>query len=143
MTAYSDVYIGDIMNEQGLVFHDIREALPGVDEKWFIVSYMKSNIRRLLDHANPKFANMPSPELIIYFIDRECDGKYEIGEQWGGFLPSWTGTMYAFYQWRFNVSSAKLVEMLPLSEMERIFPTLHQTDWEVAAQKIHDEVLLK
>ncbi|MCL1883849.1 MAG: hypothetical protein FWF81_08895 [Defluviitaleaceae bacterium] len=141
MKPYDEVYTFVIMRTQGRVFLDIREALQGVDEKWFIESYMKSKIRSLLDHANPKFAAMPSPELIDYFIKEENGGKYKTGEEWGGFLPQWTGMIYSFYQWTYNISSYKLVEMLPLAEMERIFPTLHQAGWDVAIKKIHDEVL--
>lgn len=145
MAAYNKVYLHDISEAQGRLFLKIRDRLPGVDEKWFIESYMKSNIRRLLDRANPKYANMSSPELIRSFM-YELYGDYESkeyrkGEEWGGFLPQWVGLIYARYQWHYNISSSELIDILPLSEMERIFPTLHQTGLQTAIEKIHDEVL--
>ena len=141
MNAYSELYLDEIMNTQGDVFNDIRKALPGIDEKWFITEYMKGRVRRLLDHANPKFAAMPSPELIDYFIEEEQDGKYKRGEPWGGFLPMWSGMIYALYQWKYNIPSSELIDRLNLSDIERIFPALHQMGWDAAVEKIHDVVL--
>ena len=116
MSAYSEVYVEDIQVTQGRVFLNIRDELPGVDEKWFIEQYMRSDIRRLLDSANPKLAAKPSPELIHAFINRECGGEYRRGEQWGGFLPQWVGEIYSLYQWKFNVPSAELIELLPTND---------------------------
>jgi hypothetical protein len=136
MQAYDEIYIPYIMRNQGKVFFYIREVLPNVDEKWFIEKYMKSRVRRLLDHANPKFAAMPPPELIYYFIHQENDGEYKRGEKWGGFLPQWVGMAYAMYQWRYNIPSGELIDILPLSEMERIYPALHQAGWDTVMEKI-------
>ena len=138
MSAYNELYAEDIQITQGRVFLNIREELPGVDEKWFIEKYMKSDIRRLLDSANPKLAAKPSPELIHAFINRECGGEYKRGDEWSGFLPQWAGEMYALYQWKYETPSAELVDILPLSEMERLFVPLHQAGWDAAVKKVHD-----
>ena len=141
MGAYSELYVNDIVRRQGKVFLNIRNILSGVDEKWFIETYMKSRLRLLLDEANPKFANMPSIELIYWFINEEQRGKYKYGDEWGGFLPQWAGMIYSYYQWKYNVPSYKLIDLLPLSEIERIFPALHQAGLRAAVEKIHDEIL--
>ena len=141
MGAYHEIYVGQIQRNQGKVFDYIRDELPEADEKWFIEKYMRSDIRRLLDGANPKLAAKPAPELIHAFINRECNGEYERGEQWGGFLPQWTGEIYSLYQWKYNVPSAELIDILPLSVMERIYIPGHQMGWDAAVKKIHDVVL--
>ena len=141
MSAYNELYLSDIMRRQGDCFMAIREKLPGVDEQWFITAYMKSHIRAMLDIGNPRHANLPGRELIVHFIDRECDGEYMRGAEWGGFLPEWAGKIFALYQWKYNVSSKNLIEVLPLSELERVFPTLHQASWDVAVDKIYAQVL--
>jgi len=138
MSAYSEVYVEDIQVTQGRVFLNIRDELPGVDERWFIEKYMKSDIRRLLDSANPKLAAKPSPELIHAFINRECGGEYKRGAEWGGFLPQWVGEMYSLYQWKYETPSAELVDVLPLSQMERLYVPLHQAGWDVAVKKIYN-----
>ncbi|MCL2159826.1 MAG: hypothetical protein FWH48_10500 [Oscillospiraceae bacterium] len=137
MSAYDEVYVGQIQRNQGLAFLYIRDELPGADEKWFIESYMKSDIRRLLDSANPKLAAMPAPELIHAFINRECGGEYRRGEEWGGIMLQWVGEIYSLYQWKFDVPSAELIDMLPLSEMERMYIPGHQMGWDAAVNKIH------
>ena len=137
MSTYPDVYVEDIQVTQGRIFLNIREELPGVDEKWFIEKYMKSDIRRLLDSANPKLAAKPAPELLHAFINRECGGEYKRGEEWGGFLTQWVGEIYSLYQWKFNVPSAELIDLLPLADMERMYIPGHQLGWEAAVNKIH------
>jgi len=141
MQAYSDLYIPYIERNQGDVFMRIRDQLPGVDEKWFISAYMKSAVRDKLDRANPKFAAMPPGELIDWFITEECNGEYQRGKEWGGFIPEWTGRMYALYQWQYNITSRQLIETLTLDDVERIFPALHQMGWDAAIEKIHTTVL--
>jgi hypothetical protein len=135
------LYHESIAGTQGYVFLNIRNILPGVDEKWFIENYMKSHMRELLDEANPKFAAMPPNELIRWFIEREQNGEYKCGEEWGGFLPGWVGEMYGHFQWHYNIPSKQLIELLPLHLMERIYNPLHQMGYYAGAQKIHDEVL--
>lgn len=143
MSSYSELYVEDIQVTQGRVFLNIRDELPGVDEKWFIEKYMKSDIRRLLDSANPKLAAKPSPELIQAFIDRECGGQYLRGAKWGGFLPQWVGEIYSLYQWKFDVPSAELIDLLPLSEMERMYIPGHQMGWDAAVDKIHSVLTVR
>ena len=139
--AYDEMYVGKITHNQGKMFFYLREELPDIDEKWFIEKYMRSDIRRLLDGANPKLAAKPAPELLYAFINRECGGEYQRGEQWGGFLLQWVGEIYSLYQWKYNIPSAKLIELLPLNVMERIYILGHQMGWEAAIKKIHDVVL--
>ena len=143
MSAYDELYIAEIKHTQGKVFDKIRDELPGVDEKWFIEKYMRSNIRRLLDSANPKLAAKPAPELITAFINRECGGEYKRGEEWGGFLPQWVGEMYALYQWQYETPSAELIEILPLYDMERMYIPGHQMGWDAAVKKIYSVVQAK
>jgi hypothetical protein len=132
------VYIPYIERNQGQVFMDIRVQLPGVDEKWFVRQYMKSRIRKLLDHANPKYAAMPPGELIARFIEDECGNEYPKGEEWGGFICEWAGRIYALYQWKYNVPSETLADALSPEVIERMYPALHQMGWDAALGKIHE-----
>lgn len=138
MVAFDKVYIASVMRTQGNLFYIIRDKLPGVDEKKFIERYMRSSIRAMLDTGNPKYVNMPTRELLRRFVEDECEGYYDKGEEWGGFIPEWTGKVYALYQWKYNIKSRDLVELLPLSEIERVFPALHQLGWEAIVDKLHE-----
>lgn len=140
MAAYDELYVSSIMKTQGKMFLNIRDKLPGVDEKWFIESFMKSDIRALLDDGNTKYANMPSTELMLHFIDNECGGQYKYGDEWGGFLPEWAGKIYALYQWKYSTPSKELIEQVPLTAIEHMFSALHQASWETAVDKIHSSI---
>jgi hypothetical protein len=142
MSAYNEVYVSSVMKAQGKMFLKIRDKLPGVDEKWYIEAYMQSNIRSLVDEGNIKYVNAPSTELMLRFIEDECGGQYKRGAEWGGFIPEWAGKIYALYQWKYSVQSKNLISRLPLDEIERIFPVLHQAGWEAAVDKIHDSVII-
>ena len=141
MRAYSDLYVDEIMWNQGDAFLCIREQLPGVDEQWFIKAYLQSNMRRLLDHANPKYAAMPPLELVDYFIRWECGGEYQKGQPWWGFLPQWAGVVCSLYQWTYSIRSFDLINLVSFADFERIYPALHQMGWDGAVRKIHDEVI--
>ena len=143
MEAYDEIYMHKIKRNQGKLFFYASEELPELDEKWFIEKYMRSDIRRLLDSANPKLAAKPAPELLHAFINRECGGEYKRGGEWGGFLTQWVGEIYSLYQWKYNVPSAELIEILPLSDMERMYIPGHQMGWDAAVNKIHDVVLTR
>ncbi|MDR1559675.1 MAG: hypothetical protein LBS84_08280 [Clostridiales bacterium] len=139
MGAYTELYLPDIVNMQGRLFFDIRDELPNVDEKWFIEAFMKSRIRALLDIGNWKYANMPPKEVMSVFLDDECPGGYQRGEEWGGFLPQWVGQIYAFYQWKYCVRSSELINVIPLDAMRLHFRVGHQMGLEAAADRIYDD----
>lgn len=141
MAAYDELYVGEITENQGDVFLNIRDVLPGVDEKWFVEEWMKSETRRCLDHAYPKWAGMMPVELIWWFINNEKDGEYKRGEPWGGFLPSWVGVMYSLYQWKYNIPSKQVIEEMPLKMMEQCFNPFHEVGDEVAVTKLRELVL--
>ena len=129
---YSWEYLDDICETQETMFMLIRDELQGVDEKWFIEAYMQSRVRLLLDSGNPILANRSASELIFTFIHEECEGRYERGDHWGGFLPGWTGYIYALYQWLYSKPSAELIVQFPLEVMERFWKPYHTICYEAA-----------
>ena len=141
MHPYDEVYVAEQARKQGQIFFYVREEFIGIDEKWFITAFMNSKIRALLDDGNPKYLNMPAPEMLDKFINIEYNGNYKRGEEWGGFLPEWVGRIYALYQWQYNIPSKDLIEKLTLDDMERIYPALHQMGWDAAINKIHEVVM--
>jgi len=150
MIAYDKNLYPEIMDLQGDLFYCIRDKLPGVDEQWFINNFMKSQIRSYLDKGNFKYAYMSHNAVLNYFLCELNNSDISHGE----FIPAdykrgdaqcgdlmWIGMMYSYYQWRTGISSGELIKKLPLSDMERIYPALHQMGWEAGANKIHEVVL--
>ena len=138
MSAYDEKYLVDIMETQADMFMYIRDLFPGIDERWFIEKYMKSETRRCLDSAAPKWAGMWSGELAKWFIQQECNNEYKRGKTWGGFLPQWVGMMYALYQWKYNVASKYLIEILSLDVMERCYNPFHELGEDAALLKLNE-----
>jgi len=139
--AYSDLYVGEITENQSRMFLLIRDYYPGIDEKWFIETWMKSNTRQYLDRAMPKWAGMMPLELANWFIEEECNNEYKKGKPWGGFLPQWVGIMYSLYQWQYNVPSRQVIEELPLDVMERCYDPFHEAGDAVAIEKLRELVI--
>ena len=138
MAAYNELYLVDIMETQGDMFMYIRELFPGIDEKWFIESYMKSKTRCALDSAAPKWAGMMSGELAKWFLWDECNNEYKRGDTWGGFLPQWVGMMYALYQWKYDIPSIQVLKELPLDLMEKAYGPFHQASEDTALIKLRE-----
>ena len=138
MPAYNEMYVADIMETQGNMFMYIRDLFPGIDERWFIESYMKSKTRKALDSASPKWAGMWEGELAKWFLHQECNNEYKRGDPWGGFLPQWVGMMYALYQWKYNVPSKDIVDVLTLAVMERCYNPFHELGEDAALAKLHE-----
>ena len=130
-------YLNEICETQEELFMLIRDELPGVDEKWFIGAYMRSKARLLLDRGNPILANRSARELAYTFIHEECGGHYPRGDEWGGFLPGWTGHIYALYQWLYATPSAEVIEWFPLEAMEAFWRPYHTICYEAAVEKLH------
>ena len=149
--AYDRIYLGDIVSKQGRLFLHIREVFPGIDEKWFIITFMKSNIRKMLDLGIPKYVGMTCIEWAHELFYEIGPGKpedgifieadYRRGEEWGGFLPQWVGMIYALYQWKYNIPSSRIIDILTLDFMEGAFPVLHQAGTETAVEKIHEDIV--
>ena len=51
MRAYSDVYLGDVVENQGKLFDMVAQSYPNSDTEDFINTYMKSKTRKCIDKA--------------------------------------------------------------------------------------------
>ena len=51
MRAYSDVYLGDVVENQGKLFDYVANTYPDKDTEDFINAYMTSKTRQSIDQA--------------------------------------------------------------------------------------------
>ena len=51
MRAYSDVYLDDVVENQGKLFDFVAQTFPDKDTKDFINTYMASKTRKSIDEA--------------------------------------------------------------------------------------------
>ena len=135
MGAYSDVYLEDVVENQGKLFDLVAQSYPESDTEDFINTYMKSKTRKSIDEAMAYVNTMDAKELWRYFSITE---KYKLreGEALGGFMPDWIGEFYAYYQWYYNIPSAEVIEKVPLNFLMKAYHGLHDLELDLAVKKV-------
>lgn len=135
MKAYSDAYLGDVVENQGKLFDYVAQTFPDGDTRDFIKNYMRSKTRKSIDEAMAYVNTMDAKELWSYFCDRE-HYKMKKGKALGGFVPDWIGEFYAYYQWFYNMPSAEVIQKVPVDFLEKAYYGLHDLDLDLAVQKV-------
>lgn len=135
MRAYSDVYLGDVVENQGKLFDFVAQSFPDKDTVDFINVYMASKTRKSIDEAKAYVNTMDAKELWKYFSDKE---HYSLkkGKALEGFLPDWIGEFYAYYQWYYDITSAELVKEIPVEFLKKAYYGLHDLELDLAVQKV-------
>lgn len=135
MKAYPDVYLNDVVENQGKLFDLIAQQYPDMDTENFITTYMTSKTRKSIDESKAFVNTMDAKELWHYFTTTE-NFKLKPGESLKGFLPDWIGEFYAYYQWYYNIPSVEVIKKVPISFLKKAYLGLHDLDLELAVQKV-------
>lgn len=135
MGAYSEVYLDEVVENQGKLFEFVAQTFPDKDTEDFIRAYMVSKTRKCIDESKAYVNTMNAKELWEYFSDTE---RYELksGEALGGFLPDWIGEFYAYYQWYFDMPSKEVIQKIPIDFLKKAYYGLHDLDLDLAVQKV-------
>ncbi len=135
MRDHLKAYLDEVVENQGKLFDYIAITYPDMDTEDFIQAYMKSKTRKYLDEAEAYVCTMDARELWEYFQKTD---KYRLkeGEALKGFMPDWIGEFYAYYQWKYNVPSAELVDKVSLDYLEKMYPGLHDLELDLAVEKV-------
>lgn len=135
MRNHLKAYLDEVVENQGKLFDYIAITYPDMDTEDFIQAYMKSKTRKYLDEAQAYVCTMDARELWVYFQKTD---KYRLkeGEALKGFMPDWIGEFYAYYQWKYNVPSAELVDKISLDYLEKMYPGLHDLELDLAVEKV-------
>lgn len=135
MRAYSELYLNDVVENQGKLFDYVAHSFPDKDTEAFITAYMTGRTRKSIDEAQAYVSTMSAKELLDYFVKTEHYSMKE-GIALEGFLPDWIGEFYAYYQWFFGVSSAEVIKRVPLSFLKKAYLGLHDLELDLAVQKV-------
>ncbi|MEE8808288.1 MAG: hypothetical protein SOI44_07730 [Lactimicrobium sp.] len=124
-----------VVETQGKLFDSVAVNYPDKDTKDFILSYMQSQTRKYIDESQAYVNTMDPQELWNYFLKTD---HYQMknGQALTGFLPDWIGEFYAYYQWYYNIPSAKLIKKVPIDFLIRAYPGMHDLDLELAVKKV-------
>lgn len=135
MGAYSDVYLRDVVENQGKLFDLVAQTFPDKDTEDFINTYMVSKTRKSIDEAKAYVNTMDARELWQYFSETE-GYILKNGKALNGFMPDWIGEFYAYYQWYFNMPSEEVVKKIPLDFLKKAYYGLHDLELDLAVKKV-------
>ena len=138
MRAYSELYLEEVVENQGKLFDFVAQNFPDKDTKDFIQAYMTSKTRKLIDESQAYVNTMNAKELWNYFLEND---KYELknGKNIEGFMPDWIGEFYAYYQWYYNLPSSEVIKKVPLDFLMKAYYGLHDLELELAVKKVGEE----
>lgn len=135
MQAYSDVYLMDVVENQGKLFDFVAHTFPMKDTIDFIIAYMSSKTRKSIDEAKAYVNTMDAEELWKYFLENDGYVLKE-GKALDGFMPDWIGEFYAYYQWYYNIPSVEVVVKIPVDFLMKAYYGLHDLELLLAVQKV-------
>ncbi len=135
MMAYSEVYLNDVVENQGKLFDFVAQSFPDKSTADFIKAYMLSKTRKSIDEGKAYVNTMDAKALLTYFLKTE---KYDLqrGKAIEGFAPDWIGEFYAYYQWYYNIPSSEVIKKIPVDFLLKAYPGLHDLELELAVQKV-------
>ncbi len=135
MVAYSEVYLSDVVENQGKLFDLVAQEYPDKDTVDFISAYMTSKTRKSIDASQAYVNTMSARELWDYFCNTE-GYKLKNGKAMEGFMPDWIGEFYAYYQWYYNISSSEVIKKVPVSFLVKAYNGLQDLELELAVEKV-------
>ena len=141
MHAYSEAYLKEVVETQGKLFDEVAEYEPGINVSCFIRDYMMSKTREHIDQGQAYVATMDAEDLWNYFCKIE-NYKPVKGEALRGFMADWIGQFYAYFQWYYNISSKKVLELVPLDFIKAAYHGLHDLELELAVKKVGEQIAM-
>lgn len=135
MRAYSEVYLNDVVENQGRLFGLVAQSFPDMDTVDFINAYMTGKTRKSIDEAKAYVNTMDAKGLWAYFSETE---QYILksGKALDGFMPDWIGEFYAYYQWYYNIPSAEIIKKIPVDFLKKAYFGLHDLELDLAVKKV-------
>ena len=135
MQSYPEVYLNEVVENQGKLFDMVSQVFPDNDTEDFIKSYMNSQTRKSIDDGQAYVNTMDAKTLWDYFVKTD---KYELkpGKAMGGFMPAWIGEFYAYYQWYYNMPSADVIKKITIDFLKKAYHGLHDLELDLAVKKV-------
>jgi hypothetical protein len=135
MAAYPEVYLDEVVENQGKLFDYVAHSFPDSDTVDFINSYMSGKTRKHIDDGQAYVNTMDARMLWDYFSKNE---PYSLkpGKAMDGFMPDWIGEFYAYYQWLYNIPSSEVIKKIPVTFLMKAYYGLHDLELDLAVKKV-------
>ncbi len=132
MHAYDEMYLNDAMQNLGEAF-DYSATVLNIPMDDFLDMFIISGIAKQFAGGVPKFVSgLSGTELVSEVLNRigknsvfpEPQTEYDYSPEY------WCGWILAFYQWHTGKSFREIKKYLPMSEIYKLYPTLHEASEE-------------
>ena len=135
MASFPEVYLDEVVENQGKLFDYVAQNHPQSDTKDFIETFMQSKTRKSMDEGQAYVNTLDAASLWEYFLKTD---QYKLlpGKALTGFLPDWMGEFYAYYQWYYDMPSADVIKKIPLAFLIKAYPGLHDLELDLAVRKV-------
>ena len=135
MAAYPEVYLDEVVENQGKLFDYVAHSFSDSDTVDFINAYMSSKTRKYIDDGQAYVNTMDAGQLWDYFSKNE---PYSLkpGKAMDGFMPDWIGEFYAYYQWFYNIPSSEVIKKIPVTFLMKAYYGLHDLELDLAVKKV-------
>lgn len=132
MYAYDEIYLNDAMRNLGEAF-DYSATVLSISMDDFLDMFIISGIAEQFADGVLKFVSgLSGTELVwevLSRVNRNVDFPSPQTEY--NYSPEyWCGWILAFYQWNTKKSFKEIKKYLPMSEIYKLYPTLHEASEE-------------
>ena len=132
MYAYDEIYLNDAMRNLGEAF-DYSATVLSISMDDFLDMFIISGIAEQFADGVPKFVSgLSGTELVwevLSRVNRNVDFPSPQTEY--NYSPEyWCGWILAFYQWNTKKSFKEIKKYSPMSEIYKLYPTLHEASEE-------------
>lgn len=130
--AYDDMYLDDAMKNLGEAF-DYSATVLGISMDDFLDMFIISGIAEQFGSGVPKFVSgISGTELVWEVLNRvgKIIGIHEPQIEYDYSPEYWCGWILAFYQWRTGKSFKEIKKYLPMSDIYKLYFTLHEASEE-------------
>ena len=135
--AYGEYYLDDAMNNLGeAVDYAVNACHISADD--FMNMFVTSGYAEQFSSGVAKVVSgLSGSELVLTVLEasgKKIDSIPEARFEYDCSVEYWCGYILAYYQWRSAMSFKDILKFLPMSEIERMYSTLHEASEEKAKE---------
>jgi len=126
--AYDEMYLSDAMKNLGEAF-DYSASELNIPMDDFLDMFIISGIAEQFASGVPKYVSGLSGTELVWEVLRRTETKVDFAQPQTEYDCSpeyWCGWILAFYQWRTGKSFKEIKKYLPMCEIYKLYPTLHE-----------------
>lgn len=126
--AYDEMYLSDAMKNLGEAF-DYSASELNIPMDDFLDMFIISGIAEQFASGVPKYVSGLSGTELVWEVLRRTETKVDFVQPQTEYDCSpeyWCGWILAFYQWRTGKSFKEIKKYLPMCEIYKLYPTLHE-----------------